>query len=386
MFSRIASWFRVEPATQSVAGWHVGPGIDTAAYGFSWVWVLAPLVLLDDTHPFDYLAIYFLVTSLTFVHRHYTLPYVYLDSQVFGEHERRFVIFPLLMFALFAASPFLWEMTIPVDRLLGTGAAPFEMKSLIAAIVFFTGAWTYWHTYMQKYGILRMYDVKSGSPERVPGWVDRLLVLAWIPLYLVWLAPAHRAEVHRYFATVRKFTSVLLDAMEAAQPWLLVPAIGLVVFSLASFAYYEWGIRRLRNRPRLSMALGTLLISAAFLVANPIKVYMALAFSHAVEYMVFVWAFQRRRYAVPLPHDPPLARLVRRPLLAYGGFTVGLATFYILGRYWGIFIAVSSPKPELFGVLVTRWLFFWTVYQSVIHFYYDGFLWKMRLPEVRSHL
>ena len=38
-------------------------------------------------------------------------------------------------------------------------------------------------------------------------------------------------------------------------------------------------------------------------VVDPVRAFLAFSFSHAVEYMVFVWAFQRRRYAAPLPHD-----------------------------------------------------------------------------------
>ena len=49
-----------------------------------------------------------------------------------------------------------------------------------------------------------------------------------------------------------------------------------------------------RRRPPKRWGLG-----AAFLFFDPVKVYLAFAFSHAVEYMVFVWAILRRRYAKP---------------------------------------------------------------------------------------
>jgi len=115
-------------------------------------------------------------------------------------------------------------------------------------------------------------------------------------------------------------------------------------------------------------------------------VYMALAFGHAVEYMVFVWAFQRRRYARPLAHDPLLGRLLRYPLAAYGVFTIGAAVLFVLGSYWGVLIFRDQPRPELFGAPLALWFGFWAVYQSMVHFYFDGFLWKMRLPELRAQL
>jgi len=64
------------------------------------------------------------------------------------------------------------------------------------------------------------------------------------------------------------------------------------------------------------MALGTTLLSSTFLFVHPIKAYLTYAFSHAVEYMVFVWAFQHRRYAQPLAHHPWLGWALQRPWLA----------------------------------------------------------------------
>ena len=121
-------------------------------------------------------------------------------------------------------------------------------------------------------------------------------------------------------------------------PVLLVPAIGGVVVGLGVFLYFEWKSQRLANAPRLWMALGTSLLSASFLFVSPVRVFMAFAFSHAVEYMVFVWAFQRRRYRKPLGHDPALGRVLRHPWLAYGVFTFAVTAPYLLVRFWGYLI------------------------------------------------
>ncbi len=113
---------------------------------------------------------------------------------------------------------------------------------------------------------------------------------------------------------------------------------------------------------------------------------MAFAFSHAVEYMVFVRAFQRRRYREPLGHDPVLGRVLRRPWLAYGVFTFAVTVPYLLVRFWGYLIVPEATNPTLFGTTFERWGFYWSVYQSLVHFYYDGFLWKMRSASVRRYL
>ena len=347
----------------------MGPLVDVLAYGFSWLLVLVPLELFASRNA--QVAMLLLVVGLTFAHRHYTLPYVYLDREVFETHPRRFTWFPLLMLAGFAASPFLWK----------SGA-----RFLVASAVALAGAWNIWHVYMQKFGILRLYAAKSGSPVESPRWVDRLLLLCWAPLYLVWLGPTYRESIASSFPTVRDLVLPLIDRMARLGPILLAPASVSVAVGLGLFVYYEWKAQRLRNLPRLTMALGTTALSASFLVVNPIHVFMAFAFSHAVEYMVFVWAFQRRRYREPLAHRPLLGRILERPWLAYGGFTLGITLPYLLARFWGYLIVPDAVNPVLAGTTLERWAFYWSVFQSFVHFYYDGFLWKMRLPFVRAHL
>jgi len=349
--------------------WHVSRTVDLTAYAFSWLIILVPLELL--THRDQQVVMLLLVVGLTFAHRHFALPYVYLDREIFDAHPRRFTWFPLAMFAGFLVSPVLWASS---------------GRWLVAGIVMVAGAWNVWHVYMQKFGVLRMYAAKSGSSIESPRWVDRLLLFCWVPLYLVWLGPSYRDQVASSFPTVERYALPLVDAMTRLQPFLLVPAIGAVVAGLGVFLYFEWKSQRLANVPRLWMAFGTSLLSASFLFVSPVRMFMAFAFSHAVEYMVFVRAFQRRRYREPLGHDPVLGRVLRRPWLAYGVFTFAVTVPYLLVRFWGYLIVPEATNPTLFGTTFERWGFYWSVYQSLVHFYYDGFLWKMRSASVRRYL
>ena len=87
---------------------------------------------------------------------------------------------------------------------------------------------------------------------------------------------------------------------------------------------------------------------------SPLKVYIAYGFSHAVEYVVFVWAFQRRRYAEPLAHRPLLQRVLKHPVLAYGGFLLVVGGLYFaieLGDDWGL----HEGGLRFFGVKWSMW-------------------------------
>lgn len=259
-------------------------------------------------------------------------------------------------------------------------------RDVISGVAVVAGAWNIWHVLMQKYGILRLYNAKSGNASKVPGWVDRLILFAWIPLFLVWVGPANRNAVLGAYRQGSKILVPILDTMTAVQPYLMAPSVALVIGALALFLRHEWRANGLRNAPRLWLAAGTTLLSLAFFFLHPLKVYVAYGFSHAVEYIVFVWAFQRRRYAAPLPHRPTLARILRRPGLAYGGFVVGGAVLIFVLQYYGRNVFAERDQPYFVGFSTAEWFVYWGMLQSMIHFYFDSFMWKMRHPSTRAHI
>lgn len=486
---------RIPAPNASVTHWHVSPLIDTAAYAFSWLWVLVPLLLLGDDR-LDYIVVYLIILAATDVHRHYNFPLVFLDRQVRRTQPARFWLFPLVMLGLFVASPWLTVghvyfsaadigamlayvvVLMQVCRRDGSSAAlslgryvvgigvpvmvaalawpsasvaglapgwwwlaaalfsstyidlqvrhakltdgtpgkrSFVHPVIILAIMFgvliatplvdastrhagihtsavfntvaiFAGAWNIWHIYMQKYGIMRMYAAKSGVVERLPGQLDRLLIFCWLPLYFAWLGPTYRELVFKHF---RRGNHVLPDVIaffDRIQIVAVPVTVLIIVVSLAWWLRVEHRATGLRNRPRLVMALGTTLMASTFVLFDPVKAYLAYAFTHAIEYMVFVWAYQRKRYQRRLPHDPPLGRVLLRPILAYATFTLGLAAAFLYLKYYGRYIVPAADEPRAFGLRTSAIIVYWSVYQSMVHFYWDGFMWKMRMASVREWL
>ena len=471
--SRVARWLGIPGPEYPDPRWHVSPGVDTLAYAFSWAFVLVPMLFVGDAHRVDYLPIYLLVLAFTDVHRHYGLPYTYLDREVFARHPVRFTVFPAVMLVAFLAAPFfrravhavpgstvacglVWLVLLVQElrrdrdgggtplRLLAPlvlGAlalaamadlafrtfwpwlvaalatslalelvarrrgrsprfvAPLLVAGVIALVVWvpsvtvrtvqvlmavtvFAGIWNIWHVYSQKYGILRMYAAKAG--RRVPGWVDRGLVWGWLPLYVLWLGTEHRSTIVELFPAGREILAPLFATVDALGLWFLVPTAALVVFFAAAFLYWEARAHGFRNTPRLVMATGTTLLAASFLLVHPLKAYLAYAFTHAVEYMVFVWAFQRRRYRAPLPHEPLIARFLRYPVLVYVGFALAMGLCFVYLKYSGRWILQDEAPVRLFDISAWEWIGYWTVFQSMVHFYFDGFLWKMRARSVRD--
>jgi len=389
---RLREAFRIPPPEERVRSWHVSPAIDLAAYHFSWLWVLLPLLVAGPVFPRDYLPIFVVVLTIGFVHRHYTLGYAYLDAEVFARHRTRFILTPLILGAALLATPVLRRAGLPSGALsIGNSQWPdtdLPLRVLLTAVVFGAGLWNIWHTLAQKYGILRIYDAKAQSQREasVPGWVDRLFVLGWLPLIVTHVAPAFADAIRAEFRIAQLFVDPLVGWIVAAQP---IAAPISAVFALAStaiFTAFEGRLHGFRNRPRLSMALGVASLWACFLLVDPIKVYLAFAFSHGLEYMVFVWAYQRRRYTQKRLPEPIMARLLEHPALAYSTYTFALAAIYVLLRDWQDFSLWPVPSVRVGGLTLGAWIFYWGVFQSLLHFYFDGFLWKTRQPEMRESL
>ncbi len=481
----------VPPADTPAPRWHVSPLVDLAAYHYSWLFILVPLALSGDRHPKDYLGIFAFGMTLSLCHRYYTLPYVFLDKQVFQQHVTRFTLFFYLLNLGGVASAFFFKFRapkgfyLPVDvamalagltlviqcvvadrrghrfsvRALVAVAAPFtlavalglggvftahhEAVAVVVSVLFaaagvvvaledrprfllaaapavaagaavvtvllhaptlaegrvkgsaivgivgvVAATWNVWHTLMQKFGIMRVYAAKSPVPveKRTPPWVDRLLIFGSFPLLAVWIGPSQRETLLHQSRSVTQYLMPLVDGFAVAQPYLLVPFGLLSAASLGLFVWYERRADGFTGWPRVSMALALTLLNASFLVLSPLKVYIAYGFSHAVEYMVFVWAFLRRRYARPLAHEPLLQKALRRPWLAYGVFTLTIGLTFFVTQYGPKLGFVEHGGFSVFGVKVSAWLFSFAIWQSLAHFYFDGFLWKMRLPAVRASL
>ncbi len=390
--SRTAGILRVPPPTERVPFWHVSPAIDMAAYHFSWLWVLLPLAIAGPAFPNDYIPLYIAVLAFGFVHRHYTLGYVYLDREIFQRHRRRFVLAPVIVGAGLLATPYLLQASVPASAWsvgdFNWPNADFRLKVFLTTIVFGAGLWNIWHTMAQKYGILRIYAAKArseGEPS-VPGWVDRLFIMGWLPLILAYLVPRFAELVVYEFRVARSFVQPIVNWLTAVQPVAVPLAIVIASASLATFVRFEWQTHRFRNRPRLSMAIGTASLWACFFVLDPVKVYLSFAFSHGLEYMVFVWAYQRRRYAEVRIPQPLMARILEHPWIAYPLYTLALGAIYVLFHNWQGFEIWKVPHQQFAFMKIGSWIFYWGVFQSLLRFYFDGFLWKARKPEFRQSL
>jgi tetratricopeptide (TPR) repeat protein len=125
---------------------------------------------------------------------------------------------------------------------------------------------------------------------------------------------------------------------------------------LASTCGYVYLVRVMTKDPFLSVALFELL--------------------HDIQYMAIVWAFNRRQ--VDKGGGNVIMRFLYRPSLGSVAFYVGACLLYG-GFAFAVFTKVENGmvKSVLEAFLITS---------GLLHFYYDGFIWKLRQSGTQSGL
>ena len=180
--------------------------------------------------------------------------------------------------------------------------------------------------------------------------------------------------------------TAIITFMQRYESWLVLPSVLIAAGGVCLWLQHEWRANRFQNRARLSAASGTLLISTALFWANPVEAFIAFAFSHAVGTWSLSGRSRGRLYYRPRPQPSLMQRLLHYPRAWYVTFTAFFVAAGIAQILWGQAIMKGVKPVEFFGMTGAMWLFYYAVYESLVHFYMDGFLWKMRRPAVREYL
>lgn len=349
------------PLTQPNDIWIIGPKRDLVFFILTPLAIL-PLVGFAKEHvPVETLALYVLGLG-GFGHHLPGFIRAYSDPALFRRFKLRFILVPLLLLSLGALFSFL------------------DLNALICATV----AWGTWHGAMQINGFLRIYDSKVKSFRPLTARLDWLMCLAWFGLAILHsptkqlslvaqfyasgglLIPPHAFELFRRFwdlSTVLITVSFLANAVrqwKAGNPPSPVKLLTLV----SSFAFWWYCVVTLNN-----LLLGVLMWEIF----------------HDVQYDVLVWLFQRHRVDKHLNASP-----IEKALFAPGAPRLILYSILILGYgYIGVvtsFGDINVPEKFMQPNGVSHWLLRITIISALLHFYYDGFIWRIREGAIRQGL
>lgn len=282
------------------------------------------------------------VSVLTWAHLIAVAPRAYLNREVFAAYRLRLTLVPVLLLAALAISP-----------------AVLVIAGVVAIF------WDVHHSAMQNFGFARIYDMKAGNSATQLRATD--LRLNWM-LYVGPLAAgasmlAHADKLHDLAGTPLMWLATAPGVLAADSHAIRLGAIGLYAAVLVwTVIDYRRAIRAGYRLPAHKLA--TMVVTGAVSLlawgfSPPLVALAAINLYHAVQYFALVWVKEGGRMT---------ARTGSRRAPAMLIFLVGTGLFGLA------YAAVAAGEPTM---LLAPF-----VACSLLHFWYDSFVWSVRRKQV----
>jgi Flp pilus assembly protein TadD len=277
----------------------------------------------------------------------------YGDRALFERFKWRFILAPLFLLAVCVA--FFW----------------WDLKGILLVVFF----WGVWHGLMQTYGFCRIYDAKAGTFDALTRRLDFAMCVIWFATAVA-LSPFRLSDtLDTYYMCGGPF--IPASVIHHGQQLFLFAAIAVSVLFLLHFGRM-WIIGKRPNPVKLAL----LVTSIAFwwycnnLVANILVGIALFEVFHDVQYLSLVWIYNRNR----VEKDSNIGGFMRFVFRRSGsliGLYVGLVFAYGSLSYFNAHLGIETVKLILTGVVTAS---------TLLHFYYDGFIWKVRERSTRQSL
>src|SRR2546427_4356102 len=268
---------------------------------------------------------------------------------------------------------FRWRFCLAPVFLAGT-CLLFALRDLngIVLVVYF---WGVWHGLMQTYGFLRIYDAKSGPSSPLTARLDHAMCVTWFATAVL-VSPSRMTNILSVFYTSGG-PLIEASAIEALRTTSisLTGAVTVVFFCHTAWMWH-------RGRPVSSVKLLLMATSFGFFwyanvfVMNLLAGIALFEVFHDVQCLSIVWIFNLNR----VQKDPGVGAFTRflfRRSGALVGVYVGLVVAYGSLNLVSTAMSTGLLRRTLTGLLAAS---------ALLHFYYDGFIWKVRERTTRQSL
>jgi|SRR6266508_654451 len=250
----------------------------------------------------------------------------------------------------------------------------FALRDLngIVLVVYF---WGVWHGLMQTYGFLRIYDAKSGPSSWLTARLDHAMCVTWF-VTAVLLSSSRMTNILRLF--YKSGGPLLAASTIEALRTTAVYLTGMVTVAFLVHTAWMWH----RGRPVSSVKLLLIATSIGFFwytnvfVGNMLAGIALFEVFHDVQYLSIVWIYNLNRVQKDRGVGAFTRFLFRRSGALIGVY-VGLVAAYGSLNLVSTVMATGVLNRVLTGLLAAS---------ALLHFYYDGFIWKVRERTTRQSL
>ena len=277
----------------------------------------------------------------------------YGDRALFDRFRWRFILAPIFLVGVCVA--FYW----------------WDLKGVVL-IVFL---WGVWHGMMQTYGFCRIYDAKTGSFAAISRRLDFATCAVWFAAAVLLSSPRMTDALDTFYASGAPF--IPSPWIAGVQRGIWVVAIIVAVLCVANFA---WMWRHGKRANPVKLALLATSIGFWWYCNNGVTNILAgialFEVFHDTQYLSLVWIYNRNR----VEKDNSIGGFMRFVFRRSGsliGLYIGLVFAYGSLGYLNSHLQVEAVKRILTGVVAAS---------GLLHFYYDGFIWKVREKATRQSL
>jgi len=261
--------------------------------------------------------------------------------------------------------------------------------------------WDPWHFLMQHYGFMRIYDRHNKAPRKIASTMDYLLCWTWFAFILVAASEWLFDLLYKIYSDGGVGLVMWIDL--SVHGFIRQASLGIAVsMTFVYIGYLAWCRRKgyFISRAKCALFLITFCMLWLCYVDNPIMQrllpgwtfmvgFATLGMVHVTQYLAIVWTYNRN--LAQKPEKTRAGWFVTA--FAKGGILVA-AIYVVLCLLYGVLLTEEIWIP-LVGLMAANSMlveiFFGTVVSlsftsTLLHYYYDGFIWKVRHKENRHNL
>jgi hypothetical protein len=269
---------------------------------------------------------------------------------------------------------------VPALFILMTAVTAYYKLSLT---IFILIVWSTWHGSMQILGFLRIYDVKAGFNSAFTARLDYWICLTWFLQVVLW-SPTRKTSVLSsfYMAGGPLVSAPAARIFETA--WLVLTLA--VTACYAGRAIYDFSRHRYLNVPKLlCLASGIGFWAYCLIAVDNLLIGLILwEIFHDLQYNVFVWDYNRKRVERNLSQSGIERFLFRMNWKKIAFYAACIVAYGCLGLMTRDMTGVHFEKPAYSNLFFQIGNVF--AASALIHFYLDGFIWKVRDGKVLQDL
>lgn len=315
---------------------------------------------------------------LTVAHHLPTFIRIYGDVDLFRRYRWSFVLGPVVPLA------FVGAMLVYID------ARGYPVEYILYLYIFLA-LWDPWHFLRQHFGFTRIYDRNNAAPVRLASNMDWWLCASWFVHIMAasgaWL-PGLLEDLYRN-ARIPLLLYVPPGLLEGARTATGALAIAM---TLLYAGYLAWCRARGYYVSPAKLALLACTFGVMYLTYTPNEWILALApawgfkvgfatvgIVHMTQYLAIVWRYDRRLAQGPRARRGWFTWLhSRRTRWGVVLAALGYALFCVA---YGDVLTTAHDSRLLMSVLLAIGFT-----STLMHYYFDGFIWKVRHQQNREAL